>query len=124
MSVAIRVESRRWGLSLVAVLDGRQVGQARAIRISDGSAVGVAGPVWRISVGVAADVRGRGIGVDLFAAAVQHADGPIVRGDVLRAAGLAAADEATTEDGARLWASRRLASRVRIENWRAYAGNG
>lgn len=120
MSVAVRIERLRWGLSLTATLDGRTVGQARATRIADGSAVGVDGPVWRISVGVGVEHRGRGVGIELFAAAVLSADGPIVRGDLLRAAGLASAG--TTPDGDRLWASRRLASRVRIENGRAYAG--
>lgn len=120
MSVAVRIERLRWGLALTATLDGRTVGQARATRIADGSAVGVAGPVWRISVGVGVGYRGRGVGIELFAAAVASADGPVVRGDVLRAAGLA--DAGTTADGDRLWASRRLAERVNIKDGRAYAG--
>lgn len=117
--IAIQIEARPWGLSLSATLDGQEAGRARAIRIADGSPLGIAGPVWRFSAGVW--LQRQGVGVELFAAAAEAADGPIVRGTELRAAGLAAAG--TTAGGDRLWGSRRLASRLRIENGRAYGRN-
>lgn len=108
----IRIEPRRWGLSLTAELGGARVGSARAVRIADGSAAGVPGPVWRISVSVS--LQRQGVGIDLFAAAVSAADGPILSGDRLRAAGLAR--EGTTPGGRLLWGSRRLAGRVEIRD--------
>ena len=117
--IEVRIEARPWGLSLSATLDGLPAGRARAVRIADGRAVGVAGPVWRISVGVW--LQRQGVAIELFAAAAEAADGPIVRGTDLRAAGLAQA--ATTLGGERLWGSRRLAARLRIENGRAYGRN-